>query len=789
MEDYSNRDQFGEQQELGHPGDIVPIDAGVMADGNLAEFPGDAAFAAPVVAQAVAPAAVTAALPAGISLAMFLRAKWWIMSVFLLVAGAAVPLVWMFVTPEYRARASIRISPVVSRIVFATEDNGIVPLYQSFVNTQVSVILGSVVLKRVLDREDIRQSAWYSEPAKVFMGTKMSKLERLRGSLTVTPRRSTELIDVSIVTNDSTDAKLIVDAVVDSYKTYTDETLRQNDIRRLETLIRERDTLQKEVDGLIATKYRLTKILGTADPETYRAQLSALLSELRAEKEALQRKRSIEEWAETKTASLESDGETVADATPDEDVPTMDPVQQARMKRYSRDAEWRGLNMSVEASKSELSVSMDRYGELHPRIRQLTAGVELAERLRHEREYQLDEDWMATQMSGLATSGGTMAMLGDDTTDPGVGRYMIPGVSNAEVLDQQIELLANDIDRKNSDLTDAGEIAKQVAHYDEEIRYKRELYELVRQRLTAFEMEAKAPARIMIADYAVKPWGPYRDRRIILSVLATMGAIAMGLGVGFLRGTVDPRIHGEADINTPIHVPFLGKLPLLPSGPCLDENSDPVVTESIRMVRTALLKRLGSSGSQVVLVTSSASCAGKTSVAILLSRSLAQLGKKTLLVEADLRRPSIADRMNFVADTGLAGVLSGTIDEEEVVVSTRIANLDVLPAGLRPPQFNFELLANGTFAACMKRWRESYDCVVLDSPPVFPVADARILATQVDGTIMVLRAAHCRRNDVFQAYTDLLAGGGKVVGTVFIGSTTETSYGDYADGRQYLETV
>ncbi|MCH7872860.1 MAG: CpsD/CapB family tyrosine-protein kinase, partial [Planctomycetes bacterium] len=253
--------------------------------------------------------------------------------------------------------------------------------------------------------------------------------------------------------------------------------------------------------------------------------------------------------------------------------------------------------------------------------------------------------------------------------------------------------------------------------------------------------------------------------------------------------SLEPRIHEEADVYAPVQVPFLGKLPLLSGAPCLTEDPDPMVAESIRMVRTALLRRLGASGGKVVLITSSVSRAGKTSVAVLLTRSLAKLGKKTLLVEADLRRPSIADRMGFVADFGLAAVLTGTIEAEEVIVSTPIANLDVLPAGSRPSNFDFELLANGAFGSCLKRWRESYDFIVLDSPPVFPVADARILATQVDGTIMVLRSAHCRRTDVFQAYTDLIAGGGKVVGTVFIGANSEAVYGDYAEGRQYLETV
>ncbi len=748
----------------GVSGSIVPAGATAPGATDLAECSFDSPLSPPTTADAVSSNAF--------SVSMLLRAKWWILGVSVLVSAVVLPCIWLFVSPEYRARASIRVSPVVSRIVFKTEDNGFVPLYQSFLNTQVSIILGPTVLQRVLDRDDIRQSKWYKEPVRTLLGHRSSHLELLGKTLKVAPRRNTELIDVSMVARDASDAKLIVDAVVDAYKTYSGETMRENDIRRLEALIQERDALQKEIDGLVATKFRLTSLLGTSDPETFRTQLSNELNRLEIQYESMKRTRTITEWdASRQRRQLTSDAEN--------DVNDADSVTDAPAQRYASDLEWRRFQLELQMAGYELATASGKYGERHPRIQDLSSGVQYAERLLREREHQLDEAWRAGEIPSLPVPG-------YPTVASAYAQSSEALAAGSERLGQQMELLSKDIERKRNDLTDAGEIAKEIAHYDEDLRYKRELYEVVRQRLTAFEMESKAPARIGIADYAVRPSSPYRDRRIVFSAMALCGAMVMGAGVGYLKGTTDPRIHDTRDVRAPMQVPFLGKLPLISDTSDLTESCEPAVVESIRMVRTALLKRLGGSGSYVVLITSSSSRAGKTSVAVLLTRSLAQLGKRTLLVEADLRRPSIARRLKFEARAGLAAVLTGAVDDDEVIVPTNVARFDVLPAGCQPRSFNYELLANGVFSACLNRWKTSYDFIVLDSPPIYPVADARILAGQADGTIMVLRSAHCRRADVFQAYADLLAGGGRVLGSVFIGPRSESEpYGDYAPDAEY----
>jgi len=240
-------------------------------------------------------------------------------------------------------------------------------------------------------------------------------------------------------------------------------------------------------------------------------------------------------------------------------------------------------------------------------------------------------------------------------------------------------------------------------------------------------------------------------------------------------------VYEADDVQHTVRVPFLGQLPAEPAATLLARASTPLIAECMRMVRTALLERFSGVGNKAILITSASAGAGKTSVALELAKSLAHLGKKTLLVEADLRRPTLGGRLNLAPGAGLAALLSGAAKHRQVIVHSSVPRLDIIPAGEMDEEFDPELLANGVFSACLTRWKQAYDFVLVDSPPILPVADARIIAGEVDGTIMVSRASHCRRTDVIQACADVTAAGGPLLGTVLVGVQQRSGYG-YSNG-------
>lgn len=730
------------------------------------------------------------------SLSMFAQAKWWIVAIFLLIASTAVPAIWLLQTPVFAASGVIRVAPVVSRIVFSTEENGMIPLYSSYLNTQVSIIRSPSVLERVLDRADVRKTGWYNEEPSLWFGPPLSALERLQEALNVRPRPRTELINVRVTARRSADVKILADAVVDEYERYSDQMFREQDNKRSETLRNEKTALHNQILSLVDTKLRIAAQLGTTSATDFQSQLRRDLSALEMKHAEAQRELEMVEWdldqfpseAREKTqtddqqlADSDQDAIRAPDATAEDDSQTASETKKEQAVRYARDHEWRQRSLTLEGARHQLSVSRQKYGEAHPLIAQRVADVEYAERLLGTRESQLDDSPIQVPVF-IAAGINSGLVVGPAVVDRATVTLQ------RDRLAREVELLSDEIKKQRLKLSEVGDVAREIANYDEEIAQKSDLRNRLRNRLTALDLESRAPARISIASHAIRPSRPVKDRRVVLTVFAIIAALGIGLGGAYLRLVLDTRICEAKSVQQTMHVPFLGQLPPLSKPNDLrGECGNVVMMERIRMVRTSLLERLRTEQSHVVLITSSSSQTGKTTFSFLLGRSLALLGKRTLLVEADLRKPSLFKQLRLGSNVGLKSLLSGASDDRAAIVSAGVANLDLITAGEQDGSFDPELLANGVFDACLKRWRKSYDFIILDSPPVLPVADARILSRHADGTIMVLRSAHCRRSEVAQAYADLNSAGANVLGTVLMGAQGQSRTSEYYGYETYFE--
>jgi receptor protein-tyrosine kinase len=330
--------------------------------------------------------------------------------------------------------------------------------------------------------------------------------------------------------------------------------------------------------------------------------------------------------------------------------------------------------------------------------------------------------------------------------------------------------------------------AQLLVKESEAIKHKKGLYEAVRTRVDQKEMERNVPGSIEVLTKASAPTEPAKDRRLILSILALFGGLGAGAGVCFLRLSTAQTIHEPDDLGQTAATPFLGQLPFIQNKAKTPVEEDERLLESVRMLRTALLQRIDYQRGSIVQITSAEPGAGKSTVAIMLARSLAQCGKKVLLVDADLRNPTFASRFGVSAEPGLIGALTGKTDAE-AIIGTDTPLLSILPSGRAGRAADAELVANGVLSACLQRWQQSYDLVLLDSPPLLPVADARILAQKADGSIMVVRERLSRRAGVFEAMSFLQIAGGKLLGVVFIGSGGRGKYPEYSYQYNYGKPV
>ena len=694
----------------------------------------------------------------------FLRFKWLILGIFVLISGATLPAIWMFVKPEYRARAKVKVAPTNPRLVYNTDEEGGLRTYPVFLNTQIATILSPVVIERALSRPEVQQTEWYNETPKslktMLGGAPPSRLERLQDTMKVENIRATELIEVSLETKNPNDPQKIVNAVVEEYIKYDKEATDELEDQLFEALRKERAELEMAIKELVEQKASLSKQLGTDDPDIVRAQIATQLGDLE-----MKRKEVWRDHEQTLFALERSRNGGGAETETTEPEP-------AGMSQYAADPEWSRLNRALQDANHKLAIGRQNLGALNPRLRELEADVTYAKQMLAEREQQLGPGWQPTATRGESSDAASLLTMSVGMLDAKAAVQ----ARELELLDEQIKSLREEQEQK-------GELAKRVAQVTDQLERKKALATAVLDRLQALELEQKAPARIGIASLAVAPSSSSSDKRLMLSVLALGAALVCGLTVAHLLGSINPKLLVADDVEDSVHVPFLGQLPAVTSTTSPLVNADPILAECMRIIRTALLERIAGTDRRAVMVTSASSRAGKTSVSIQLAHSLAQMGKKTLLVEADLRRPTVAGRIGLDAEIGLGHLLCGLADDDEAIIRSVRPGLDVVVAGKLPDSFSPERFTNGAFAGCLARWKGQYDIVLIDTPPVLPVADSRIMATQTDGAVLVSRSAHCRRTDVIQACADLNAVGGELLGTILVGTRGGSRYG-YGTGYE-----
>jgi receptor protein-tyrosine kinase len=266
------------------------------------------------------------------------------------------------------------------------------------------------------------------------------------------------------------------------------------------------------------------------------------------------------------------------------------------------------------------------------------------------------------------------------------------------------------------------------------------------------------------------------------------------VGLALLRDLLDTSVKTSDDLAMATSAPVLGTIPFDASA-----RPRPLVTtlephaprvEAFRVLRTNLQFVEVDSAAKVFVVTSALPEEGKTSTSLNLAITLAQAGHRTLLVEADLRRPKAVAALGLDGAVGVTTVLLGRVAVEDAIQKHVDSELDVLASGATPPN-PAELLQSNAMHDLLKHLRAEYDMVIVDAPPLLPVTDAAILATQADGTLMVARYGKTRREQLAQAVDRLAQVDAAPVGVVLnMTPGRGRAYdGDYGYGYGYAPSA
>lgn len=299
------------------------------------------------------------------------------------------------------------------------------------------------------------------------------------------------------------------------------------------------------------------------------------------------------------------------------------------------------------------------------------------------------------------------------------------------------------------------------------------------------------PGTISKIDSALVPDDPFEPNPVRNLGLAIALGLACAIGLAVLRETFDDRVRSLEEVESKIGIPLLGQTPNLETRDleAQEANRFSSLMEAYSSIRAAIDFSLPRNRN-VIQVTSTLPSEGKSTSAVILAELFASLGRKTLLIDADLRRPSVHALLNIErAKVGLVEVLLGHVELESALVQGVHENLSILPVGETPPS-PVEILASAELRKFIEHCRQEYDLVIFDSCPVMGLADAPTLAAVVDGTVFVLEANRLSFGQARAATRRLMSSGGKIIGAILTkyraleaGQTYDYQYGYYEYGR------
>ncbi len=360
------------------------------------------------------------------------------------------------------------------------------------------------------------------------------------------------------------------------------------------------------------------------------------------------------------------------------------------------------------------------------------------------------------------------------------------------------ESLRKSFNQQKSETVTQNEAAINYRMLEQEIATKKGLLENLLSRSKENDVVlAGRPNNISIVDHAIAPEGPVGPARLRSVMLAFVLALALGVGLALFLEYLDDSVHSTDDVERFLRLPALAVIPamsgsaarrrLLSSATSLQKrngangsngggNSElllhvtgrSALAESYRQLRTSVLLSTAGRAPRTLLITSSLPGEGKTTTAVNTAISLAQTGAKVVIIDADMRRPRLRSIFNLSERQGLSSILSSEINGEEVlgmIAQDETSGLHVMTSGPIPPN-PAELIGSDQMRKLIAELSRTFTHIVIDSPPISSFTDGVLIATMVDGVLLVVHGGKSSRAVVKRSRQLLLDVGAKIFGVV-----------------------
>jgi len=441
---------------------------------------------------------------------------------------------------------------------------------------------------------------------------------------------------------------------------------------------------------------------------------------------------------------------------------------EADVSKFSASTELVSIE-GLQALERQIKDMRDRIATAETNRSDLDAGIAALEAAQsRDAQAALADDAQLTRLLPRTTTDDAIAQAFDTRLEQVLQRQQI----EATRTDQQLRALRASEVELNRALEQQGEDLITLQQLTREAEATRVLYEYF---LTRFN-ETSAQQGIQQADSrilsnAVVPVSPSEPRKPLILAMSGMLGLMLGTGLVLMREMRNNGFRTAQDLEAFTGYAVLGQVPTMPSSKrrrvlqYLSDKPTSAAAEAIRNLRTSIMLSNVDKPPQIILLTSSVPGEGKTTNSLALAHNLIGLGKRVMLMEGDIRRRTLHEYFYDVPAKGIVSVLNGDISLSDAVFRNEGFGADVL-AGEKTPINAADLFASEKFKGLLKEARNSYDAIIIDTPPVLVVPDARIIAEQVDAIIFTVQWDKTSKPQVEEALRTFHTSGQRVTGLV-----------------------
>ncbi len=587
-----------------------------------------------------------------------------------------------------------------------------------FIQTTFEIMQSQLVLSNVIRDMNLNE-VWGK---KYYYGTPLKDSETmaiLKGRMSLAPVRNTKLIAITVYSDDRDEAAKIANAIAVAYTNYRLESRQQMvkkgvDVLKVQYQLEEQQiqTNQDRVDQLRRDLGISEQMANSPGPTgTYDAIALQRIHEQLLEGERYYKEK-LDLLNELKSLDQNKLRDVLPRANPDAALSSL-------------------LDQLHEAQRSKAAKIVD-YSLSNSVVIRIQTQIDTLDQ-------QID-DCVVGIMTSLASQVHSMK-------------------ASLDALAQKVE------DAKAKDMLEA---ANFQPYYDakRQLENQRDMHRLLYAKIKQEELDSAIPKTSMaqITDTAEPGKSPVKPNKTVNIVLGLVFGLIMGIGLAFFIEYLDTSVKTIDDVERTFQAPVLGVIPQN-IGYLLEEGSESKHAEAYRVLRTNLLFSRKDEKLNTIVVVSAGAGEGKSTTTINLATVFAQAGNRVLIVDSDLRRPTLHKLFKVANNLGLTNYLLKQNTLAEIVQTTTVANLDFMASG-KLPNSSMGILGSAQMKKMISELKQRYDFILFDSPPILGVSDASILASEVDLVMQVIQYRRYPQPMTVRAKQMIEKVGGNFVGIV-----------------------